>query len=119
MDQFEPKQLSAKQIKNSDLSNVKARVTPEFFEQMHAVINSRNSSVQEAIVEGLQLWMGKEPPKKEEPRYSREQQMLIDQLFLFLDQAAAEDVRLLKSMLAANAQLIKAKEKIWAKQGLG
>lgn len=85
---------------------------------MHSVIADRKSSVQDAIVEGLTLWMGMELQPEKPPQYSREQQLLIDQLMVFVSTAAEEDVRLLKSMLAAQSQLVKAKEKIWAKQGL-
>lgn len=100
---------------------VRARVSEEFHALLEEAIHQKRSSQQAAVVEALTQWMGAptpELPKQIESRFSKEQQTLIDQLLLFVDTASPEDVRYLKAMLAAQTQLVKAKEKIWAKQGL-
>lgn len=98
---------------------IRARVSEEFHKQLEEAIYRKRSTQQAAIVEALSIWMDA-PVQEPKPQalYSKDQQLLMDQLLIFVETAAAEDVRHLKSMLAAQAQLVKAKEKIWAKQGL-
>lgn len=98
---------------------VKARLDEELKQQFEEALFNRKMSQQAAIVEAIQHWMGIEARPVEKPQYSRELQLLIEQMQLFVSTASEEDVRLLKSMLAAQTQLAKAKQKIWAKQGLG
>lgn len=92
---------------------IKARVSQEFYDALDKVIFDRRASMQSAIFEGVKLWMGDESwvaPVPEVPRYTKDQQRVVDEVLLYLQNASPSEVHLLRTMLAMKNKASSASE---------
>ena len=82
---------------DSKRKEIKCRVEESFYEELRECIHRRRSSQQDAVLEGLRLWMGVEPG--EDHPSSKEQEML-ESFLTFVRSAPKEDIHLVQSLIA-------------------
>jgi hypothetical protein len=82
---------------DSKRKEITGRVDYSFYEELRECIHRRRSSQQDAVLEGLRMWMGVEPG---EDKPSAKEQEMLEAFLGFLRSAPKEDIHLVQSLIA-------------------